>query len=358
MTIRTRLTVWYAGMLLASLALMGAVLAYELIYEQAPGGATAGREEPREQIAEILLFYGVPTAAFLAVGGWLLLRRTLAPIQALTAAAERVQADTLSQLPSLPGSGNGDELDRLTRVFNDMLARLDDSFRRTREFALHASHELKTPLTVLQGGLETLARDPRTAPDHREALASMMDETQRLARMVSDLLVLARAGEGQEPAPREPVALDELLREAAEDARLLGEPAGLTVTVPACEAVTLSADRHRLRQLWLILIDNAVRHNEAGGRIELSLRRGEGTAECAVANTGPTPRAEEWARLFEPFYRGEAARRERRDGCGLGLSLARTIVERHGGTIQAAPGPGGTTVIRFTLPVGTSANPG
>ena len=132
MTIRTRLTLWYSGMLLASLLLMSAVLYYELVYEHRDEVPLQQREQAPKQMADILFLYGAPTLVLLLVGGWFLMRRTLAPVTALTDAAERVHAENLRH--RLSRSDNGDELDRLTGVFNDMLGRLDESFRRIRSF--------------------------------------------------------------------------------------------------------------------------------------------------------------------------------------------------------------------------------
>jgi len=176
---------------------MSAVLYYELVYEHRAEVPAEQREQAPKQMADIIFLYGAPTLILLLVGGWFLMRRTLAPVAALTDAAERVHAENLRH--RLPRSENGDELDRLTGVFNDMLGRLDESFRRTRNFTLHASHELKTPLTILHGGMEILLRDAQTTPNQREALESMLDKMQRMARIVDDLALLTKAGAGQAP---------------------------------------------------------------------------------------------------------------------------------------------------------------
>ncbi len=349
MTIRTRLTLWYSGMLVASLLLMGAVLYYELVYEQRAEIPMQQREQAPEQLVEIILFYGVPTLVLLLVGGWFLMRRTLAPVTALTDAAERVHAENLRH--RLPRSDNGDELDRLTGVFNDMLGRLDESFRRIRSFTLHASHELKTPLTILRGEMETLLRDAKTHPDHHEALEEMLDEMQRMARIVDDLALLTKAGAGQAPLACEPVRLDELVREACEDARILGEKQGIKIELVACEEVTMTGDRHRLRQLLLNLADNAVKHNERDGRVTVALRRAGDEAILEIANTGPGITPDQLPLVFDPFFRGTEAQRARREGCGLGLSIAQWIVHAHGGTVAVACDPTRLITITVRLPL-------
>ena len=348
MKIRTRLTLWYSGMLLASLLLMGGVLYYELVYEHRAEVPAQEREKTPEQIADIIFLYGTPTLVLLLVGGWVLMRRTLAPVIALTEAAERVHAENLRE--RLPRPGNGDELDRLTGVFNDMLARLDDSFQRIRQFTLHASHELKTPLTILRGEIETLQRDDQSTPPQREALAGMLDEIQRLARIVDDLSLLSKAGAGEVALAREPVRLDELVREACEDARILAEPHGITVELGACDEVTVSGDRHRLRQLLLNLADNAVKHNVRNGRVTLALRRAGEEVQLEIANTGRGIPPDQLPFIFDPFFRGTEAQRAKRNGCGLGLSIAQWVVKAHGGSMQITSLPRPLTTFIVKLP--------
>lgn len=348
MTIRTRLTLWYSGMLLASLLLMSGVLYYELVYERRAEVPAHEREKTPKQMADILFLYGAPTLVLLLVGGWFLMRRTLAPVTALTEAAERVHSENLRE--RLPRPGNGDELDRLTGVFNDMLGRLDDSFRRIRQFTLHASHELKTPLTLLRGEIETLQRDAQSTPPQREALAGMLDEIQRLARIVDDLSLLTKAGAGEAPLAREPVRLGELVREAFEDARILAEPHCITVQLGACDEVTVTGDRHRLRQLLLNLADNAVKHNQRKGSVSVALRR-EGEQACIeITNTGPGIAPDQLPLVFDPFFRGTEAQRAKQEGCGLGLSIALWSARAHGGTLEIQSDSGALTRAILRLP--------
>jgi len=348
MTIRTRLTLWYSGMLLVSLLLMGGVLHYELVYENGPDLPAQDREPIQEQVAEILIFYGVPTLLLVLGGGWILMRRTLAPVIALTEAVERVHSENLRE--RLPRPGNGDELDRLTGVFNDMLARLEDSFQRIRQFTLHASHELKTPLTILRGEIEILQRDGGTTPNQREALAGMLDEIQRLARIVDDLTLLTKAGAGQLSLAREPVRLDELVQETCEDMQTLAAAQRITVKLLTCDHATVLGDRHRLRQLLLNLADNAVKHNRPDGRITIALRGTGDHLMVEVANTGSGVQPDQLPLVFDPFFRGTEAQRAKRDGSGLGLSIASWIAQAHGGGIQIESDPGTVTTVLVRLP--------
>ncbi len=369
MTIRMRLTLWYAGVLFISILSLGSISYYELIIERRavyhvresklsptePGRTARANDQARQEkeivkeIREILLWYSLPAAFLGLLGGALLTRKFLSPISALTQAAERITEHNLSE--RLAVLGNGDELDRLTHVFNAMTARLADSFLRIREFTLHASHELKTPLTVLHGELETALENPSYNPEQREALLDHLDEVQRLTRIVDGLTLLMKADSGLITLSREQVKLDELVQDAFADAQVLARPSVLHVELLACEELTVLGDRHRLRQLLLNLTDNAIKYNIAGGRVSLSLRRDAASAEILVANTGPGIPEADRHRVFERFYRGEIGRRDEVEGSGLGLSIAKWIVVAHGGTIRLLSGLDQTTTMAVRLPL-------
>lgn len=370
MRIRTRLTVWYAAVMFASLALMGVLSHHEFVREfdlyrardrehgsdrggERRGGPERGRGGHYEQMAGIILWCGVPAALLALAGGWWLTRRALAPLEALTSAVERTHERNLHEQLARPG--NGDELDRLTEVFNGMTARLDQSFQRIREFTLHASHELKTPLTVMQGELETACREEALTEAQRERLLSQLDEVQRLGKIVDGLSLLTKADAGQVQLALEPVPMEVLVREAVEDAQHLAHGRSLEIRLIACDAVCVRGDRHRLRQVLLNLTDNAIKYNEPGGSVTIALRGAEGVAEIVVSNTGPgIPKALQ-SRVFDRFFRGDASHGTAVEGCGLGLSIAQWIVHAHGGTIQVDSEEGGPTSITVRLPAARAA---
>jgi len=351
MTIRTRLTLWYAGILTASLLLIG-YGTYREIDEQL---RHEHRREPVEhaisETSELVFQVGLPAVLLGLLGGWWLTRRALAPVKKLTDAATKIHERNLRE--PLPRTGNGDELDQLTKVFNDTLARLDDSFNRIREFTLHASHELKTPLTVLCGETETALRDESLSAAERDRAASLLDELRRLARIVDGLTLLAKADAGQVTLKLEPLRFDELVREAYADAQILAEPQGIRVELAGWEDIALPADRHRLRQLLLNLADNAVKYNQPRGRVTMHLRRANGAAEFTIANTGPGIPPESLPRIFDRFYRGDAAHSQTVEGSGLGLSIAQWIVSAHHGTIQIESAPSKLTTVTVRLPLGS-----
>jgi signal transduction histidine kinase len=357
MSIRTRLTLWYAGIMFVSLLAMG-ILSYHAFApephtsKEGPGESTGSDESDEgdfREILRIIFWCGAPAVVLAVGGGWWMMRRALAPVAALTRAAERVNEHNLGE--RLPRTGSGDELDRLTEVFNDMTSRLNQSFARIREFTLHASHELKTPLTVMHGEIETALQDRALPAPQRERLESELDEVQRLAKIVDGLTLLTKADAGQITLARETVRLDELVREACADAQSLARPHDIGVSVTDCEELKVTGDRHRLRQLLLNLTDNAIKYNERNGTVTLSLRRVDGKAEVAIANTGPGIPAETLPRIFDPFFRADASHSQTVEGCGLGLSIARWIVSVHGGATQLTSVPGRLTTATVRLPI-------
>ena len=313
-----------------------------------PVGAAAD-EGTLADLAEDLCVSAIPAALLGLGGGWWLMRRALAPVAALTAAAERVNEGSLRT--QLPRTGSGDELDRLTEVFNQMTARLADSFQRTREFTLRASHELKTPLTVMRGGCETTLREQPLTDAQRESLLGEIDEIDRLAKIVDGLTLLTKADAGLIALKQEPVPLDTLVRDACADGEILAQHHGIRIALAHCDAATVRGDHHRLRQVLLNLTDNAVKYNHPGGTVTLALRRNCDSAELTIANTGPGIPADQQARLFEPFFRGDTAQADAIEGSGLGLTICRWLVTAHHGTIAIASNPGELTTVTVRLPL-------
>jgi len=353
MKIRTRLNLWYAAILCGvAFAVIGAAVYHEFVIEPRPHhhhGPENEAELDSEDLIDILMWTVTPAMVLGVVGGWWLMRRALAPVADLTQAVKKINDHNLSQ--PLPRSGNGDELDQLTEGFNAMTARLDDAFQRIREFTLHASHELKTPLTILRGELETALHDESASAAHRERFASQIDEIERLAKIVDGLTLLTKADAGQIALKCEPVRLDELVRESVADAKILAQPQSVEVRLEPCDEITVAGDRHRLRQLLLNLADNAVKYNQPGGWIHFSLRRDGLSAALQISNTGAGVAPDLQARVFERFFRGDASHNSAIEGCGLGLSLAQWIVQAHRGVIQFASQPNELTTVTVRLPL-------
>ena len=243
-------------------------------------------------------------------------------------------------------SPSDDELGTLAETFNEMLASLDEAHRAQERFVADASHEIRTPLAALRGGIELLEREKD--PAERDVLAAhVRTEVERLSRLVEDLLALARADAGA-PAPA-PVSvdLDEVVMEAFADLRRI---AGARLRVREIEPVVVQGDRDRLKQLALILIDNALRY-APGAPVEISLVRDASSAVLRVDDVGIGLSEEDVSRAFERFYRGRGARAVDPSGSGLGLAIARGIAQGHGGDVSIAQrSPKGTTALA-TIPM-------
>lgn len=353
MTLRRRILLVYSITLSLSFVIVGFLSWFEFNEQRdvvlQSGAAAALKENPLLEAFEIILFGGVPAILIGIFGGSLLMRRALRPIEELTEALEKTNASNLAE--PVARSGNGDELDRMAAVFNSMKQRLGVSFTQAREFTLHASHELKTPLTIMHGTLEQMLGDTVTPAAHRERVASMLEEVQRLSTIVGQLAFLAKADAGLLTIAHEAVSLDALVRDLEEDTTILAASASITVTLAACDPVQVSGDRMRLRQLLLNLADNAVKHNQQGGCITISLRAQNQQAVFQIINTGPVLPPELRPRVFERFFRGDAAHGTAVEGSGLGLSIAESITTAHAGSIFMEATADGRTCITLRLPL-------
>ena len=283
-------------------------------------------------------------------GGWILARRALRPVDRIAETARRISAEHLAA--RLEDTGAKDELSRLVQTLNEMLERLDASFHQIRQFSADASHELQTPLTILKGEIEVALRTPRTPNEYQGILTSALEEINRLTRLVEGLLLLARADAGVLRMDHKPVDLVQLIEEAYGQAKILADNRQITLLLKEMEPLTVSGDYDRLRRVLLNLVDNGIKYTPAGGRVMLSLR-GEGQwASLRIADSGIGLSPEEQKNIFERFYRSAEARSRAEGGAGLGLCIARSIVEAHGGKIQveSAPGQGSTFTVLLPLP--------
>ncbi|MEO6995440.1 MAG: ATP-binding protein [Lacunisphaera sp.] len=324
MTIRTRLTLWYGGMLFCSLILMGGVLHYELISEIANGHAP---ETPAVKIEDVLVFYGLPTFIVLVIGGAWLIRRALYPVQILVETVERVHAGNLTE--RIPRLGHGDELDRLADVLNAMLGRIDAGIASVRDFTLRASHELKTPLTILSAEAELALGDSTISAVERARLTSQLEEIRRLANLVDGFGFLAKADAGLPIATQEVVYFDQMVRKAVEEWRILAAQREVAVQLVHCEDVCIHGSTSGLRQVLLNLLGNAVQHNYPGGWVRVALRAETSGVELSIENTGPQISDAILPRIFDRFVRGA----ETTDGTGLGLNITKTILDAHAAKI-------------------------
>jgi two-component system OmpR family sensor kinase len=284
--------------------------------------------------------------------GFLLVGRTLGPVEEIIDEIEAI-TDGRSLHRRLAPPESHDELARLTTTLNQMLERLEKNFTALRRFTADASHELKTPLTVLRSGIERSLTHPKASPEMLETLEETLVEVNRMAELVDSLLTLARADEGRAPLHLDDVDFRALLTELQETAGLLGEQAQVevSVTVPS-DPVRMRADRSRLRQLCMNLLTNAVKYTPTDGHVDVEAEVVDDRVVLRVRDTGIGIAPGDLPHIFDRFWRADAARSRTgtRPGAGLGLAISKWIAEAHGGTIEVQSRPGRGTTFTVTLP--------
>ena len=295
----------------------------------------------------LILVIGIPLALLLAsLGGWWLSSRALSPIDHVTKMAREITGHDLSRRLNL--NLPDDEVGRLARTFDGMIARLDAMFQRQRQFTADASHELRTPLTAIQGQIDVALTRPRAAAEYQRVLTAVNQQVDRMTRLVGGLLMLARSDAGAMPIAREPVAVKLLVESVAQQIEPLARAKGIDVGVDEGQPVIVLGDQDLLLQLLLNLADNAVKYTDAGS-ITIGWRAADGTVELFVRDTGLGIPAEHLERIFERFHRIDVARSRERGGAGLGLAICKWIAEAHGGRMNVASSAAGST-FSVTLP--------
>ena len=298
----------------------------------------------------------LPVALLLIGGGaWFLAGRALRPVVTLTHAAERVTARGLDQ--RIAESGNDREFQRLVTVFNEMMNRLETSFHQATRFSADASHELKTPLALLQAELEQALAAAAAGSPQQQIYTSLLEEVQRLKAIVQKLLLLSLADSGRLELHREPTNLSQLVANVSEDCAALAPALGIEHALEP--HVTVLADAILLEQALQNLAMNAVKYNRAEGLVRLTLRSEAGVVSISVGNTGPGIPDADRPRVFERFFRSDPARsRNRVSGAGLGLSLSREIIRAHGGDLVLGRVEPDWTEFVATLPLAPAEEKG
>lgn len=319
----------------------------------AVGEPSRDQELVVQRLAASMILVVPITLAFAALLGWFLASRALQPVSGIIDELEAItDGRSLHRRLRAPAM-RLDELVRLANALNSLLARLETSFGALRRFVADASHELKTPLTVMRAGVERALTEQKTGPEALVPLEETLQGVRRMTELVDVLLTLARVDEGRMELHRESVDLVAVMREAFETAQILGEQAGVEVALEVPEGpVAVEADRRRIGQLVMNLVTNAIKYTPAGGRIWLSLA-GTGTAATvSVRDTGVGIAPGDLARVFERFWRADVARSRtgERPGFGLGLAIAKWIAEAHGGSIAVTSRPGRGSTFTVTLP--------
>ena len=305
---------------------------------------------PTALLRSMLLIAPVILAGAAVVGYWLA-GTSLRPVEGIMDEVDAI-SDGRSLHRRLAVPISGDEMARLALTVNGMLARLEQSFGSLHRFTADASHELKTPLMVLRAGVERALVHPGVPAEILQSLDETLAQINQMSEMVENLLTLARADEGRAPLAVEKSDLRELIGDVAETAGMLGESGDITVRseIPD-QPVTMSVDRHRIREMLLNLVTNAIKYTPPGGTVSLSLTQEDGAVVFTVADTGIGIAPGDLPHIFERFWRADPARSRTGDrpGTGLGLAITKWIAEAHGGsiTVQSRPGRGSVFTVRL-----------
>jgi heavy metal sensor kinase len=308
--------------------------------------------EPTDEELESLrgiLAYLVPLALVVAgIGGWFLAGRSLSPVVAMADRARQIGVANLSE--RLPVANPRDELGRLAETFNELLARLEGSLIQQRQFMADASHELRTPVTTARTAASVTLQQPhRAEPEYRETLDIIEQEMVRLSRIVDDMFTLARADAGSYPVRPTPMYLDEVFDEVVRASRVVASTRQITIADSAVRPAPFTGDEDLIRRLIVNIVDNAVRYAPSNSVIRIALDRAQRGYAISVSDDGPGIPPEVQLRIFERFYRVDAAR-TREGGAGLGLALARWIARAHGGDVALASSSSMGSTFIITLP--------
>ncbi|MBZ5620568.1 MAG: HAMP domain-containing protein [Acidobacteriia bacterium] len=293
-----------------------------------------------------LLFLMIPAVLAMAcLGGYWLSSRALRPVDEITKVAKLISVQNLSQRIAVPRTG--DEIERMSETWNQVLERLDVAVNRIRQFTADASHELRTPLGLIRATAELALRRERSPEEYRKSLSTIESEAEHMTALTESLLTVARADAGGFEMALEPTDLSELVNSVVRQNEGVAAEKGICLTAETNgHTVFATANDSGLRRLLLILIDNALKHTPAGGRVTVSADTRDGGAVLSVADTGAGIPADALPHIFERFYRGDPARGSG-SGFGLGLSIAQAIAKAHGGHIAVDSSPGAGA--RFSL---------
>lgn len=305
----------------------------------------------------VILMITVPLALMVAsLGGQFLAYKALKPVDNITQTARLITSQNLNQRIKPPKIK--DEIARLIETFNEMISRLDQSFRQIKQFTSDASHELRTPLTILKGEVEVTLRKERTSPEYQQTLKSNLEEINRMSQIVDDLLLLSRADSGELRLNKEDLNLTEILNEVVSQMSILAHSRKLHIeTSNHHEDIHIFGDALRIRELFLNLISNGIKYTEEGGSIRITLLKDtphdveNPFVKIIVSDTGIGIAKEDQKKIFDRFFRVDKARSREQGGSGLGLSICKWIVEAHQGEIEVESeiGKGSSFVVKLPL---------
>jgi heavy metal sensor kinase len=287
-----------------------------------------------------------------AIGGRFLMVRPLRPLVALTEHAERIGNRGLGE--RLPVILTGDELERLSLSLNRMISRLEDALSYNRRFSADVSHELRTPLTILRGELEQVAQMSGLQAEARESVGSALEEIDRMAKIVENLLTIARLDSGTDVVDRLDVDLGQLVQWTVDQMHLIAEEKRITIHCTLAQRAIILADPARVKQVLVNLMDNAIKYTPAGEEVNLSASVSQSNAILEVCDAGIGIPLEALPHVFDRFYRSDKARSRESGGTGLGLSIVQAICHAHDGSVHIESQEGRGTIVRVEFPLSTS----
>jgi len=283
------------------------------------------------------------------IGGYLVSRRALKPVDEISATARSISIHNLSERLLVPETG--DELQRLSETLNGMLARLNDSVRRMAQFTADASHELRAPVALIRTTAELTLGRRRDPDEYEAAMRDVLVEAERTTHLLDSLLTLARGDSGVDTLDLVPLDMGDAAREAIEESQTFAAEKNIGIdSVVSDGSVEIDGDSHAMRRLFVILIDNAVKYTKPGGNIHVTVKGNGTSVEAAVADTGIGIAKEDQAHIFDRFWRADRVRSRATGGAGLGLSIARWIVDQHHGAIEVESEPGRGSTFRMSFP--------
>ena len=363
--LRSRLAMWTAILLTAELAIFGIASGWLIFHTQIEAFREIGtrrstqtsiRKETRELISRLVIadLTALPlTVLVAAFGVWWTTGKALKPLENIADAAEQIHAKALRNRITNPSAH--DEIGRLISILNDTFDRLERSFAQATRFSSDASHELKTPLTIMRGEIESALSNDSIDPQIGKLLESLLQQTHHLSAIVENLLFLSRADAGALNLRKQIVDFSGLCHELAADGEILALQHNIEISSQIANEVRVLADDWYLRRLLLNLLDNAIKYNLHSGKVEISLAKSGVLASFRIANTGPEISEEHQTRIFERFYRTETSRASDIVGSGLGLSICREIVLAHHGQIWMERSRPGWTAFAVNFPLHSAA---